>query len=48
MTQNFTAMLNNRLEEKKAKIKASLNIELALDGYGVPSEYFLIAGHYLR
>ena len=48
MTQNFVGMLNARLENKKDRIKASINIEQAMDGSGVPSEYFLIAGHYLR
>lgn len=45
---NWIRLYEQRTEAKKLAIKHSMNIELAMDGSGVASEYFLVAGHYLR
>ena len=43
---NWIQMLRASYEQKKTRIKSSLNIELAMEGPGVPSEYFIINGVY--
>lgn len=44
---NFAQYLWNRYEQKKGAFKSSQNIELAMEGSGVPSEYFLINSSYV-
>jgi hypothetical protein len=39
-------MLRNSYEQKKIRIKSSLNVELAFEGGGVHSEYFVVNGIY--
>ena len=40
-------MLRGSYEQKKTRIKSSMNVELAFEGSGVHSEYFVINGVYL-
>jgi len=47
LLMNWIQLYAGRLEQKKAQIKASMNIELAMDGGGALSEYFLVNGTYL-
>lgn len=44
----FAQYLWNRYEQKKGAFKSSQNIELAMDGSGVPSEYFLLNASYVQ
>ena len=44
---NWIQLYSSRVEQKKAQIKSSMNIELAMDGGGALSEYFLVNGTYL-
>ncbi len=44
---NWVQLYSNRVEQRKAQIKSSMNIELAMDGGGALSEYFLVNGTYL-
>jgi hypothetical protein len=46
MLLQFAQMFRNRYEQQKLRTKASLNIELAFDGGGVTSEYFIVNGIY--
>ena len=39
-------MLRNSYEQKKMRVKSSLNVEYAFEGGGVESEYFVINGVY--
>ena len=39
-------MLRNSYEQKKIRIKSSLNVERGFEGGGVESEYFVINGVY--
>jgi hypothetical protein len=43
----WLSMFKASYEQKKARFKASQNIELAMDGAGTFSEYFVINGIYL-
>ena len=47
LLMNWVQLYSGRIEQKKAQIKASMNIELAMDGGGALSEYFLVNGTYL-
>lgn len=47
LLMNWVQLFQSRTEQKKTQIKASMNIELAMDGSGVSSEYLLINGTYL-
>lgn len=44
---NWVQLYAGRVDQRKAQIKASMNIELAMDGGGALSEYFLVNGTYL-
>ena len=39
-------MLRNSYEQKKVRIKSSLNVEMAFEGDGASSEYFVVNGTY--
>lgn len=43
----YLSMMKQSYEEKKARFKASQNIEMAMDGAGTYSEYFVINGVYM-
>lgn len=45
---NWIQMFYQRYEQRKAKMKASINVELAMEGEGVLSEYFVINGLYFN
>lgn len=45
---NFAQYLSQRYEQKKGAFKASQNIEMAMDGHGIHSEYFLINAAYVQ
>lgn len=47
LIMQWLAMMKASYEEKKSRFKASQNIELAMDGAGTFSEYFVINGIYL-
>lgn len=47
LIMQFLQMLKAGYEQKKARYKASANIELAMDGAGTFSEYYVINGLYL-
>ena len=42
----LSQLIHQRYEMKKNRIKGSLNVELAFEGMGVASEYFVINGLY--
>lgn len=41
-------MFKSNYEQKKIRIKSSMNVELAMTGHGVLSEYFIINGLYFN
>ena len=45
---SFIQLLQQRYDMKVAKMKASLNVEMAMTGEGVLSEYFVINGLYFN
>ena len=45
---SFIQLLQQRYELKLAKMKAAMNVELAMSGEGVLSEYFVINGLYFN
>ena len=45
---SFIQLLQQRYEMKVAKMKAALNVEMAMTGEGVLSEYFVINGLYFN
>ena len=45
---SFIQLLQQRYEMKLAKMKAALNVEMAMSGEGVLSEYFVINGLYFN
>lgn len=45
---SFVQLLQQRYEDKKVKVKSSLNVEMAMAGEGVLSEYFVINGLYFN
>lgn len=45
---SFMQLLNQRYDMKVAKMKAALNVEMAMTGEGVLSEYFVINGLYFN
>lgn len=47
LLMNWIQLFQGRLEQKKAQMKASINIEQAMSGGGALSEYFLVNGTYL-
>lgn len=47
MLQQWIAMFKSSYEDKKHRMKSSMNLEMAMDGGGVISEYFFVNGHYL-
>ena len=47
LIMNWLAMFKTGYEEKKRRFKASQNVEMAMDGSGTFSEYFVINGIYL-
>lgn len=44
----FIQLLNQRYDMRVAKMKAALNVEMAMTGEGVLSEYFVINGLYFN
>ena len=44
---NWIQLLKSSYEDKKHRMKSSINIESAMDGAGVFSEYFVVNGTYL-
>lgn len=47
LLMNFSQMLRGRYEQQRDRIKASQNIEMAMEGSGHFSEYFVVNGLYL-
>ena len=47
MLMQFISMMKAGYEDKKARMKSSLNIEMAMVGSGHFSEYFVVNGTYL-
>lgn len=47
LLMQWVSMFQQSYETKKSKMKASINIELAMGGVGTLSEYFMINGVYL-
>ena len=45
---SFIQLLQQRYDTRVAKMKASLNVEMAMSGEGVLSEYFVINGLYFN
>ena len=43
---SWTNMLRQSYEQKKVRIKSSINVEMAFEGDGIHSEYFVINGVY--
>ncbi len=44
----WISMFKSNYEQKKIRIKSSMNVELAMTGHGVLSEYFIINGLYFN
>lgn len=47
MIMQWLGMMKASYEDKKVKLKSSLNIEMAMNGSGSVSEYFVISGMYV-
>lgn len=47
MIMQWLSMMKAQYEDKKSRMKASMNIEMAMDGAGNLSEYFFVNGNYL-
>jgi hypothetical protein len=47
MLMGWIQMFRNSYEQKKTRIKSSLNVELAFSGAGVSSEYFVVNSLYI-
>jgi len=48
MIMQWVSMLKSGYEDKKVRMKSSMNVEAAMDGIGATSEYFVINGVYLN
>ncbi len=48
MIMQWMSMMKASYEDKKVKMKSSMNVEMAMDGIGHTSEYFVVNGLYLN
>ncbi len=47
MIMQWLSMMKSNYEDKKVKMKSSMNVEMAMDGFGHSSEYFVVNGMYM-